>query len=743
MIKSSKNSSNILRVAVMVPLYRLFDYKVAEGCDRDSLRPGVRLRVPFGGGSQVGVLLEVCSESEWALEKLKVVEEVLDTEPVLSVDDLDVLGWVSRYYHYPIGEVVSYALPVLLRQGKQVRFKKDLLYRLTKLGEAVSSSVLAKSPRQKALFNLIKQEEGLITEAALRSWHKGGKKFIAELMVKGYVELYDLPVTLPKPSAAGFNEAQVPLTVEQRQAVDRVNDSLNAYKAFLLEGITGSGKTEVYMRVIDSVISQGRQVLVLLPEISLTPQIENRFRQRFGIRIAVSHSSLTDTQRCQSWLSVQQGHASVLLGTRSALFHSMPRLGLIIVDEEHDSSFKQQERLRFSARDMALLKAKKGNVPIILGSATPSLESLSNVENGRFQKLSLTQRIGTAVLPKVKLLDIRNQRLDDGLSGQLMDAIRKTVARDEQVILFLNRRGFSPALMCHACGWIARCKHCDVNLVVHEKAGLLRCHHCDYQHRKIKQCGRCGCVELVSLGVGTERVERLLVAVFGRDQVIRIDRDSIRHRGDLDLALQAIHSGKAKVILGTQMLSKGHHFENVTLVGIIDIDSGLFSVDYHAPEKLAQLIVQVSGRAGRSHKKGLVLLQTRQPEHLLLRTLIEKGFTAFAAASLLERKVAGLPPFSFQALFRVNATSESLAVAFLQQVQSFLTPHVESGVQILGPVPAPIVRRAQRFHYQLLIQAEQRKQLHKLLDLLVKDVGLIKIARKVRWSIDVDPVDLY
>ncbi|MBT6795151.1 MAG: primosomal protein N' [Methylococcales bacterium] len=743
MVKSSQNSRNILRVAVMVPLYRLFDYKVAEDFEVDGLIPGIRLRVPFGSSSKIGVLLEVGSDSDWALDKLKVVQEVLDTKPLLSADDLDFLAWVSRYYHYPMGEVVGYALPVLLRQGRQVKLKQDQSFRLTDLGTDVNSMVLARAPRQQGLLRFMKQEGRPIAESALRTWHEDGKKFMTELMAKGYVELCDSSAMLAKRPEVGLNADHVALTTEQQQAVDRVNESLDAYRAFLLDGITGSGKTEVYMRVIDAVISQGKQVLVLLPEISLTPQIESRFRQRFSIAIAVSHSSLTDSQRCQSWLSVQHGHAGVLLGTRSALFNSIPRLGLIIVDEEHDVSFKQQERLRFSARDMALLKAKKRNIPIILGSATPSLESLSNVLNGRYQKLTLTQRIGTAVLPTVRLLDIRNQRLVDGLSEPLMDAVRKTVARGEQVILFLNRRGFSPALMCHGCGWVARCPRCDVNLVLHEKLGLLRCHHCDYQHRKSQRCEACRCAELVSLGIGTERVERALVEVFGQDQVVRIDRDSIRHRNDLEVALAAIHSGQAKVILGTQMLSKGHHFENVTLVGIIDIDSGLFSVDYHAPERLAQLIVQVSGRAGRSHKKGLVLLQTRQPDHLLLRTLIEKGFAAFAKESLLERKAARLPPFSFQALFRVSAVSESLAMVFLQQVQSFLGPHVTEGACVLGPVPAPIVRRAERFHYQLLLQANQRKQLHQMLDLLVKEVGAIKMVRKVRWSIDVDPVDLY
>ena len=743
MIKSSQNSENVLQVAVMVPLYRLFDYKVPEGFDMDSLVPGVRLRVPFGTRSKIGVLVAFGPSSHLAFDKLKAVQDVLDPKPLLSVDDLDFLEWVSRYYHYPIGEVVSYALPVLLRQGRQVTLKTASLFRLTASGLAVDALALTRSPRQQALLKFMKQKGQPLDESALRAWHKGGKKVMTALMVKGYAECCGSAPMLKEGSVMGVSDVDVSLTTEQQRAIDRINNNLDTYNAFLLEGVTGSGKTEVYMRVIDAVIKQGKQVLVLLPEISLTPQIESRFRQRFNVAIAISHSGLTDSQRCQSWLNVQQGHASVLLGTRSALFNSMPRLGLIIIDEEHDVSFKQQERLRFSARDMALLKAKKRKIPIIMGSATPSLESLNNVEKGQYQKLALTQRIGVAALPKVRLLDIRNQKLVDGLSGVLMDAIRKTVCRGEQVILFLNRRGFSPTLMCHSCGWVAQCSHCDVNLVVHEKLGLLRCHHCDYQRRKNQQCEVCGCLELVSLGVGTERVEKTLVEEFGQDQVVRIDRDNVRHRSDLETALAGIYSGQSKVILGTQMLSKGHHFENVTLVGIIDIDSGLFSIDYHAPERLAQLIVQVSGRAGRSQKKGLVLLQTRQPDHVLLKTLIEQDFSAFAKESLLERKAAGLPPFSFHALFRVNAVSESLAMAFLQQVRLFLTPHVVQNVHIFGPVPAPMVRRAERFHYQLLLQASQRKHLHQILDFLVKEIGAFEMVRKVRWSIDVDPVDLY
>jgi primosomal protein N' (replication factor Y) len=530
---------------------------------------------------------------------------------------------------------------------------------------------------------------------------------------------------------------------QQQLAIDAVCDSLGQFGVFLLEGVTGSGKTEVYMQIIRSVLERGQQILVLLPEITLTPQLEERFRQRFNVSIAISHSKLTDRQRACAWLSMQRGECSILLGTRSALFTPIKNLGLIILDEEHDASFKQQEGFRFSARDVAVVRGKQLNLPVLLGSATPALESLHNVDNKRYSLLHLPERAGTAIEPVLQLLDIRNKKMQEGLSEWLIADIRRTLEKNEQVLLFLNRRGFAPTLICHGCGWVARCGCCDANLVIHYDEGLLRCHHCGQEQRLIKQCPACTTGELTPLGLGTERVEKVLAELFADKVIVRLDRDSTQRKGSLENYLQLINQGAVYIILGTQMLAKGHHFPNVTLVAILDVDSGLFSIDFHAPEKLAQMIVQVSGRAGRAEKPGRVVMQTRQPEHPLLTTLISNGYGSFARTALAERKEASLPPYSYQALLRVQAAEVEMPKQFLDAVVQLAVEYNKGHTHILGPVAAPMARRAGLYRYQLLFQSSRRPELHALLDVLMPLIEKLKQAKKVRWSLDVDPVDLY
>lgn len=735
MDKCDSEHITVLHVAVAVPLDRLFDYSLPADWQHRA-KPGVRVLVPFAGRDKIGVVLRVSGHSEFDPKRLKSVSQILDDEPLLSTRDLRLVDWASRYYHHPIGEVAAAAFPVALRQGKPARLQRETGFQLTEPGQRAVPEQLRRSPKQQALLNLFRDAASAIPHGALSEF----KAALKALLAKGLVEECDLQPTPPHPISRPS-----PLTAnrEQQAAIDAVISDLGKFTVTLLQGVTGSGKTEVYMRIIAEVLAQGRQVLVLLPEITLTPQLEQRFRQRFYVSIVCSHSKLNDTQRLNAWLAMQRGCASIMLGTRSALFTPMTRPGLIILDEEHDSSFKQQEGFRFSARDVAIARAKMLNIPVVLGSATPSLESLFNVERQRYRQLKLTQRAGHAVEPVFQLLDIRNKPLQAGLSEALITSIRATLSQNQQVLLFLNRRGFAPVQICHGCGWVARCHRCDANLVIHAAERRLRCHHCGNEQPLPTHCPSCVDGELQPLGLGTERIEQTLSLLFPDNSVIRLDRDTTQRKGSLENYLERIHQGHADIILGTQMLAKGHHFPEVTLVALLDIDSGLFSIDFRAGEKLAQMIAQVAGRAGRADKPGRVILQTRQPQHPLLTTLLDQGYPAFAALTLQERREAGLPPYSHQALLRVHAANAQAPQVFLQAALRLIKKHNTGKTLVLGPVSAPMARRAGLFRFQLLLQSPQRRDLHRLLDDVLPEIQQLKDAQKVRWSLDVDPVDLY
>ncbi|MBL6985599.1 MAG: primosomal protein N' [Methylobacter sp.] len=750
MAKLQNDNELIFRVAIAVPVYRLFDYLAPDNIEMIPVKPGVRLEVPFGKTKKIAFLVECVQHSNIDRGKLKRVERILDKKPLLSIKDLALLHWASRYYHHPLGEVFSAAFPVALRQGKSSVIQTEKRYELTVLGKALDSEQLKRSPKQKSVLEMFQAHPSSLSEAELSAWNQNWRGSVKQLLDKQLVQLDVAGFGINRIlSVAEGNRASIirnnalRCNPQQQAAIDAVCDRLGQFGVFLLEGVTGSGKTEVYMQIIRIVLERGQQVLVLLPEITLTPQLEDRFRQRFTVNIAISHSKLTDRQRASAWLKMQQGECSILLGTRSALFTPLKNPGLIILDEEHDASFKQQEGFRFSARDVAVVRGKLLNIPVLLGSATPALESLHNVDNKRYSLLHLPERAGNAIAPVLQLLDIRNKRMQEGLSEALVAEMHKTLAKNEQVLLFLNRRGFAPTLICHGCGWVARCRRCDANLVIHYDEGVLRCHHCGQEQRLIRQCPACKTGELTPLGLGTERVEKVLAELFADKTIVRLDRDSTQRKGSLENYLQQINQGEVDIILGTQMLAKGHHFPNVTLVAIMDVDSGLFSIDFHAPEKLAQMIVQVSGRAGRAEKPGRVIMQTRQPEHPLLTTLIKQGYNSFARTALAERKEASLPPFSYQALLRVQAVDAEMPKLFLHAVVQLAGEHSKGHTQILGPVAAPMARRAGLYRYQLLFQSSKRPELHALLDILMPKIEKLKQAKKVRWSLDVDPVDLY
>ena len=742
MAKLPTDGALIFRVAIPVPVYRLFDYLAPDVIDLHNVKPGVRLEVPFGKGKKIAFLVEIVQHSELDVGKLKQVIRILDHPSLLSAKDLWLMKWASHYYHHPLGEVMSTAFPAALRQGKSVVVKTEKRYTLTELGKVTDSAGLQSSPKQKSVLEKFQSCPASLSESELSAWNDNWRPAVKALIAKQWVQLELQAAKLNNPEALIRNNA-LQCNPPQQAAIEAVCASLGQFGVFLLEGVTGSGKTEVYLQIIRTVLERGQQVLVLVPEITLTPQLEDRFRQRFAISIALSHSKLTDNQRQAAWLQMQQGDCSILLGTRSALFTPLKNPGLIILDEEHDASFKQQEGFRFSARDIAVVRGKLLHIPVLLGSATPSLESLYNVDKQRYQLLHLPDRAGNAIEPVLQLLDIRNKRISEGLSEALIEEMRLILSKNEQVLLFLNRRGFAPTLICHSCGWVARCQRCDANMVIHFDESCLRCHHCGQEQRLIKQCPACKVGELTPLGLGTERVEKVLAELFPDKVTVRLDRDSTQRKGSLENYLQQINQGKVDIILGTQMLSKGHHFPNVTLVAILDVDSGLFSIDFHAPEKLAQMIVQVSGRAGRAEKPGKVIMQTRQPEHPLLTTLIREGYRSFAKTALAERKEALLPPFSYQALLRVQAGDVDSPPLFFQAVTALVETYNTGHTLVLGPVAAPMARRAGLYRYQLLFQNTHRKELQVLLDVLIPEIAKLKQARKVRWSLDVDPVDLY
>ncbi|MGH8400517.1 MAG: primosomal protein N', partial [Gammaproteobacteria bacterium] len=535
--------------------------------------------------------------------------------------------------------------------------------------------------------------------------------------------------------------ALLSLNSAQAHAAAEVIAAAGSFHAFLLDGVTGSGKTEVYLEIISAVVRAGRQALVLVPEIGLTPQLLARFRARFGA-VAAFHSGLSDAERLQTWLAARDGRARVVIGTRSAVFVPLKHPGVIVVDEEHDASFKQQDGFRYSARDLAVVRAQRSTIPVLLGSATPSLESIYNVKQKRYTQLELPERAGSARHPSLRLLDVRSRWLDEGLSDLLLDAIRRHLDADGQVLLFLNRRGYAPTLMCHACGHVLGCRRCDARMTLHGSQRV-QCHHCGAQRGLPAACERCGATDFGLFGQGTERIEAALVRLFPDAGVVRIDRDTTRRKGSMKTMLDGVHQGTHRIMIGTQMLAKGHDFPNVTLVGILDADQGLFGVDFRASERMAQLVMQVSGRAGRAERPGEVLIQTHHPDHLLLTHLVREGYTSFAEAALQDRRMAGLPPFTAMALLRAEAPTAAAPRAFLESVRPLLTAACGVKVEVLGPVPAPMERRAGRYRAQLLLLATHRTPLQDGLAQVLPQLQSLRQARRVRWSIDVDPAETY
>lgn len=723
----------MLRVALPLPLPRLFDYLPPAGTNAGAVAVGQRLRVPFGQRELCGVVA-AHAIAEPGIE-LRAALQVLDDGPLLQGELLASLRWLASYLHAPLGEVLAAALPATLRRGEPLPDIARYGWRLNEAGRTALPGMRAGKPKALAEWlQLLRDEDGLDTD------RPGWRTPLRALRERGLVDREMVSGTITPPVI-------VPDTIspnaEQQLAIDAIRAAAG-FAPFLLDGVTGSGKTEVYLHAIAGCLARGKQALVLVPEIGLTPQALARFRARLGVPVHALHSGLNDNERAATWLAAARGQARVIVGTRSAVFVPLPDAGLIVIDEEHDGSYKQFDGIRYHARDFAIVRARALAVPVVLGSATPALETLYNAQCGRFQLLRLRQRAGAAKPPAVRVVDVRKRPLHAGLSEEALAAIRAALAAGGQVLVFKNRRGYAPVLLCHDCGWSAHCSRCSspdkpTAMTVHAHGKRLQCHHCGQRRPSPLACPDCASLALQPQGNGTERIEAELQARFADVPVLRIDRGSTGHRDALQQHFDALGVSTG-ILVGTQMLAKGHDLPNLTLVVVAGIDEGLFSADFRSGEKLAQLLVQVAGRAGRADKPGSVLLQTHHPEHPLLQTLIHGGYHAFVEGELALREAAGFPPFAHLALLRAEAKHVDPPMRFLHAAKALLG---DAALDVHGPLPAPMPRRAGYVRAQLLLSAAQRRELHAALDAALPALYASPEARKVRWSLDVDPLDLY
>ncbi|MDR5906367.1 primosomal protein N' [Franzmannia qiaohouensis] len=741
---AASSASSVLAVAVPSPLRRLFDYRPCATPPPDGWRPGLRVQVPFGRREVIGIVVECRDHSDFPLADLKPVSAWLDSDP-LPDDWLWLCRFAARYYQHSLGDTLHQSLPVLLRQGRPLEARTRERWQLTASGRGASRDDLGRARRQAELLELLQQHpRGLAVNAITAQGF--GRAQLDGLLEKGLAEASSEPlIAAPAPAANQLlAEPSLPLKREQAEALAAMHEGLDRFHPCLLHGVTGSGKTEVYLQLIEAVVARGRQALVLVPEIGLTPQTLQRFRKRFRVPVVALHSGLSDGERLDAWLAAASGRAPIVIGTRSAIFTPLASPGAIIVDEEHDGSLKQQDGLRYHARDLAVARAHRDGIPLVLGSATPSLETLAQARSGRYRHLRLMNRASRHAPPRMELIDLRGRPRRGGLVPPVIEAIRTTLAAGHQVLVFINRRGFAPTLACHACGWMAECRHCDARLTLHRQPQQLACHHCDHKQPLPDACPDCGSADLRPLGAGTERTEETLAELFPEVPVHRIDRDSTRRKDAMEQLLGEVKRGEPCLLVGTQMLAKGHHLPHVTMVVVVNADAGLYASDFRALEQNAQLLVQVAGRAGRAEHPGRVLVQTLHSDDPHLRLLAEIGYDALAEQLLAERRAAALPPFRFMALARFESPREADATALAagagQALREWLAGSLE--VHCLGPVPAPMERRQNRYHVQLMLSGAQRSKLHEASAWLVAWLEASRDARRVRWSLDIDPQTL-
>lgn len=719
----------IVRVALPVPLPRHFDYAADAVTVGDV---GRLVRVPFGTGQKTGIILALADSTSVAAEKLKSVGEVMREIPPLPADWIALIQFAARYYHHPLGAAVAVALPPGLRGAQLLGTRAgDPWYALSDAGRAALAEGNRPSKARTAIAALLAGDARRSTLIA--AGHD--TPALRAALEKGWM-------TEAPPRPAPDLMSAPALNDEQSAAIAAVSAQSDRFTPWLLHGITGSGKTEVYLRLIAETLTAGKQVLLLVPEIGLTPQLEARVAQRFPRAHRVSlHSGASDGARCKGFLAALTGEADIVMGTRLAVFCPLPRLGLILIDEEHDTSYKQQDSLRYSARDLAVWRAQQTGVPVVLGSATPSLESWFQAESGRYRLLNLTRRAAASAPPSLRLIDTRRVKLQDGLSPVLETALETRLARNEQSLVFLNRRGYAPVLACPACNWISDCDHCSAHRVVHLADGHLRCHHCGTEAPIPRACPQCGNQDLRGLGRGTQKLEEKLEARFPHARIARVDRDSIKTPAQWESLRQQIERNEVDILVGTQMLAKGHDFPRLTLVGVVGADASLFSSDFRAPERLFQQLMQVAGRAGRAGLPGEVLIQTEFPEHPLFGYLRNQDFVGFAQAELLQRQQARFPPFGAQAALRAEAPELDNALDFLIRARAAAEP-LANAVRLFDPVPMRLVRRARLERAQLVIEADGRAPLHAMLSAWMPLLYALRAPHTLRWHLEVDPAEI-
>ena len=718
-----------------MPLPRLFDY-VAEGVTREDI--GARVAVPFGREGQagvrssVGIIVELSNSSDIARDKLKPVQRVLRDTPPLSRDWIALAQFCAGYYHKPLGEVMLSALPPRLRTAKPA----PQAARCYRLAHAVPDILARLHKRALAKHAFVQAWGGqTLTENALSEMPASQRRFARELIEAG-----EAIADVPPPSSLGFTETHR-LTAEQSTVAAGIAQAADRFAVHLLFGITGSGKTEIYLHVIAKTLAAGRQALVLVPEIALTPALQSAFAARFpGAKIVMQHSAMPEMERARGWLDAQEGRADIVLGTRLAAFVPLARPGVFVIDEEQDASFKQQDGLRYNARDMCIYRAREAGIPVLLVSATPSLESYHHALSGRYRLHKLSARAhAAAALPTVHLVDSRKHPAQQGLSEPILAALAARLQRGEQALVFLNRRGYAPVLACPACAWVSDCPDCAAHLVLHLAEKRLRCHHCGHAEGVPRHCPTCGNIDLQPLGRGTQRLEGSLTERFPKARILRIDGDSTRNRGSLEALLEQVRSGEADILLGTQILAKGHDFANLTLVVVLNADAGLFAADYRASERLFAQLEQVAGRAGRAALPGEVWIQTRFPGHPLYQALSRHDYAGFAQALLAEREQAGFPPYVFEAALRAEAPDQARATAFLDQALGLAPPNRE-GITLFKPVPLALPRLAKLERVQLVMQAAVRPRLQAFLRDWSGELSKLR-PRGVRWHLDVDPTE--
>lgn len=736
--QSRYKGKKIVQVAVFAPLRSTFDYVFDSDNDENlDIKIGTRVRVSLRNSKRIGIVVSFSRFDVTCRRKLKDILEVIDDKPIVSRKMLALASWAASYYHHPLGEVISLMLPSKMRKGDRVPVSKSYIWNVSQAGRDALEARTVNGARQLELLQFLASSPNNVLEtfqSLTFSWQAPLRK----LVEKGWVTKSTSKAT---DGEAIIVKSKVTLNSEQMNAKSIIERNLGKFRPIVLYGVTGSGKTEVYFEVMQTVILSGKQVLFLLPEIALTKHLISRFRERFGCQVALLHSARSNSERISAWQDCLSGRVSILLGTRSAVWFDLPNLGVIIVDEEHDSAYKQYDGFKYSARDIAIVRAKKNSIPIILGSATPSFETLANVKSGKYDVIKLLDRPSALVDTSAKILDVRGSSLKSGLSNMLIERMRHHLDLGQQVVLFLNRRGYAPLLICRDCGDIRSCYRCDAYLVYYKSRKILSCHHCGYKISLAKISACCDGQNMEPIGLGTESIEEEIKQQFPNKNVVRVDRDSVKSGDSFEIILRSIEEKKVDIVIGTQMISKGLDFENVTLVGVVDADSRLYSIDFRAEERLAQLLIQVTGRAGRGGKAGEMVLQTHRPDNPVLRRVIDEGYETYSNLALAERELAQLPPYVSMVIIRAESQQVSRPKSFLLGVKKLLEKDSDGKLKVTDPIPALMAQRAGRHRYLLVIRVMKKSDIHNFIQSTIPDIENLARKIKLRWTIDVDPHD--